>query len=134
VKEKLGLAVEEGTTAQLRELAGGERKVGEFFSGVVKFLAAHAALIGSHEWSELVIVPALSEDALYKELRRLKAESIANEEERAAEFKQRKAELEEMISSARASMDEAKASKAQLEILMQRVQRVAMEQEKTPPA
>jgi len=67
-KERFGVAVEPGTVAALRDLAGGQRKIGEFLSGAVKFLAANAETIRAYEWHKLVITVSLFEEPLYREL------------------------------------------------------------------
>ena len=77
MSERLTVSLEDGSVERLRQLAGGQRKVGTFLSGAIQFLFAHAQLIKSHDWRDLVITQALFEDALYQELVRMQKELSA---------------------------------------------------------
>lgn len=77
MSERLTVSLEDGSVERLRQLAGGQRKVGTFLSGAIQFLFAHAQLIKTHEWRDLVITQALFEDALYQELVRMQKELSA---------------------------------------------------------
>jgi hypothetical protein len=52
VKERFGVAVEEGTTAKLRQLAGGERKIGSYLTAVVDWLWLNRENWERHELRE----------------------------------------------------------------------------------
>lgn len=77
MSERLTVSLEDGSVERLRQLAGGQRKVGTFLSGAIQFLFGHAELIKTHDWRDLVITQALFEDALYQELVRMQKELSA---------------------------------------------------------
>jgi len=52
MKERFGVAVEEGTVEKLRTLAGGERKVGAYLSDIVSWLWQYKEALGTRPLSD----------------------------------------------------------------------------------
>lgn len=64
MSERLTASLEDGTLEKLRELAGGERKVGAYLSDVVRFLAAYEELVSTEKFQDLCILPRIDSDKL----------------------------------------------------------------------
>ena len=62
--DRLTVQLEDGRGAQLRTLAGGERKVGRFLSDVILFLATYSEVISENEFQDLCILPRISTGSL----------------------------------------------------------------------
>ena len=58
--DRLTVQLEDGRGAQLRTLAGGERKVGRFLSDAIRFLATYSEVISENEFQDLCILPRIS--------------------------------------------------------------------------
>ena len=56
MKERFGVAVEEGTVEKLRTLAGGERKVGAYLSDVVAWLWGYKEALQARPLSSMALV------------------------------------------------------------------------------
>ena len=62
--DRLTVQLEDGRGAQLRTLAGGERKVGRFLSDAIRFLATYSEVISENEFQDLCILPRISTGSL----------------------------------------------------------------------
>lgn len=64
MSERLTVSLEDGSIERLRTLAGGERKVGQFLSGIVRFLVTYEELVSTENFQDLCIMRRVSTDEL----------------------------------------------------------------------